>query len=64
MEEHLDDLLMERPAVFMTMGVIDRMEDLIAADGSWSMMLEDVCGLMLTERVGQIIFKPFKLYYT
>ena len=61
MEEHLDDLLMERPAVFMTMGVIDRMEDLIAADGSWRMMLEDVCALMLTERVGQIIFKPLKL---
>ena len=47
----------------MTMGVIDRMEDLIAADGSWRMMLEDVCALMLSERVGQIIFKPFKLKY-
>ena len=57
MEEHLDELLMERPAVYMTMGVIDRMEDLITADGSWRMMLEDMCGLMLTERVGQIIFK-------
>ena len=58
MEEHLDELLVDRPAVFMTMAVIDRMEDLIAADGSWRMMLEDVYGLMLTERVSQIIFKP------
>ena len=58
MEEHLDELLVDRPAVFMSMAVIDRMEDLIAADGSWCMMLEDVCDLMLTERVGQIIFKP------
>lgn len=58
MEEHLDELLVDWPAVFMSMAVIDRMEDLIATDGSWRMMMEDVCGLMLTERVSQIIFRP------
>ena len=51
MEENLEELLNTRPAVFMAMAVIDRMEELITTDGSWRMMLEDVCGLMLTEKV-------------
>ena len=56
MEEHLEELLTTRPAVFLAMAVIDRIEDLIANDGSWRMMLEDVCGLMLTEKVAHLIF--------
>ena len=56
MEEHLDELLTTRPAVFLAMAIIDRIEDLIATDGSWSMMLEDVCSLMLTEKVGHLMF--------
>ena len=60
MEEHLDELLTTRPAVFMAMAVIDRIEDLIATDGSWRLMLEDICGLMLTEKVGHLMFFVMK----
>ena len=59
MEENLEELLNTRPAVFMAMAVIDRMEELITTDGSWRMMLEDVCSLMLTEKVAH---KLFNLY--
>ena len=55
MEENLEELLTTRSAVFMAMAVIERMEELITTDGSWRMMLEDVCGLMLTEKVAHII---------
>ena len=55
MEEYLDELLTTRPAVFMAVSVIDRIEELITNDGSWTVMLENVCGLMLTERVSQNI---------
>ena len=56
MEENLEELLTTRPAVFMAMAVIDRMEALITTDGSWRMMLEDVCVLMLSEKVQHYFF--------
>lgn len=56
MEEHLDELLTARPAVFLAMAVIDKIEDLMATDGSWRMMLEDVFCLMLTEKVCHLRF--------
>ena len=57
MEGQLVELLTARPSVFMAMAVIDRVAELISTDGSWRIMLEDVCGLSLTEKVNDRSFK-------